>query len=403
MISATEIHNEDTLPARTADLRRLSLTVGVVGLGAWLVLALIPWSRSAALPAYLVAYVFVLGISVGSLGFLMLHLLVGGKWGFLLRRPLEAATTPLLLLLMAALFLPLAVGSEALYAWADPSAVKESLILQNKAGYLNLPFWLGRSALYFVIWTGLAALYRRGSIAQDANADPRPTERAIGFAGPALVVTFLSVTFAAIDWMMSIEPEWYSTIYGVMVMIGWALSALAVGIIVASKLADVRPFSEVADQGGFHDLGNLLLAFTMLWAYMSFSQYLIIWMGDLSEEIPWYLKRSSGGWRWVCAALMIFHFFVPFFCLLIRENKRESTRLQLVAAALLVMHVVNDAWLIIPAFAAQRLQLVALVPALAGVGGIWVALFLRGLTSRTLLPRHDPMLAEALVHHGGGH
>lgn len=395
------IHTEADLVERTEKLRRTSLTVGVVGLGLWLLLALIPGSRAAALPAYLVAYVFVLGISVGSLGFLMLHLLVGGRWGFLIRRPLEAATAPFPV--MAALFLPLALFSGTLYEWANPEAVKGSIVLQNKAGYLNLPFWLGRSVLYFIVWTALAYLFRRGTLAQDATEDPAPTARNQGIAGPGLVVTFLAVTFAAIDWMMSVEPEWYSSIYGVMIMIGWALSALAAGVVVASQLAHVPPFSLVADKGGFHDLGNLLLAFTMLWAYMEFSQYLIIWMGNLTEEIPWYIKRSAGGWRWVCGALMIFHFFVPFFCLLIRENKRESSRLWLVAAALLVMHLVNDVWLIVPAFPAQGLQLLALAPALAGVGGIWLTLFLRDLSSRSLVPRHDPMLAEALAHHGGGY
>ncbi len=395
------VWTEEALPAHTAEFQRLALLVGLGGLGLWVLLALIPWSRPAALPAYLVAYTFTLGLSVGSLGFLMLHHLVGGKWGFLLRRPLEAAT--MALPAMAALFLPLVLFAGTLYAWNDPDVVKKSTILQQKAGYLNFGFWLVRAVLYFGVWIGLAYLMRRGSVAQDATENPAPTERNQAISGPGLVLTFLCVTFAAIDWMMSIEPEWYSTIYGVMVMIGWAVSALAFMIIVASWLAGVRPFSEVADKGGFHDLGNLLLAFTMLWAYMSFSQYLIIWMGNLSEDIPWYLKRSAGGWRLVCGALMLYHFFVPFFCLLIRENKRESTRLWRVAALLLVIHLVNDAWLVIPAFPTQWLQLLALVPALAGVGGIWLAVFTRNLTARTLVPRHDPLLAAALAHHEGGH
>jgi hypothetical protein len=396
--STTAALTEEDLPGRTAQLRRRALLTGGIGLGVWLLLAL--FSR-AAFPAYLAAYVFVLGLAVGSLGFLMLHHLVGGQWGFVVRRPLEAAT--MTLPLMALLFLPIVLGMRSLYEWADPEAVKASALLQQKAGYLNVGFWLVRAVIYFGIWIGLAYLIRRGSVAQDATEDPSPTYRNQAISGPGLVITFLVVTFAAIDWMMSIEPEWYSTIYGVMVMIGWAVSTLAMLIVVAAWLSDVRPLAGLADEEGFHDLGNLLLAFTMLWAYMSFSQYLIIWMGDLTEEVPWYLKRSYGGWRLVCGALIVFHFFVPFFCLLVRANKRRPARLWRVAAVLLVMHLVNDAWLIIPAFPTQWLQLLALAPALAGVGGLWLWAFLGGLTSRPLLPRHDPLLAAVLSHHGGGH
>jgi len=399
--STTAVLTEQALPGRTESLRRKALTAGAAGLGVWLLLALIPGTRAAALPAYLAAYVFFVGISVGSLGFLMLHHLVGGKWGFVVRRPMEAAT--MVLPLMAALFLPLLLGVGTLYEWANPEAVKASTILQHKTGYLNVPFWLGRTVFYFAVWIGLAFAIRRGSVAQDATEDPSPTYRNRTISAPGLLVTFLTVTFASIDWMMSIEPEWYSTIYGVMVMIGWMLSTLAFTILVSSRLSDVRPLADVVDPVGLNELGNLLLAFTMLWAYMSFSQYLIIWMGDLAEEIPWYLKRSYGGWRWVCGALIVFHFFVPFFCLLLRSNKGKASRLWKVAAWLLVIHQVNDAWLIIPAFPTQWLQLLALIPAVAGVGGLWVAFFTRNLTSRTLVPHHDPLLAEALSHHGGGH
>lgn len=399
--SSPTLWTEEGLPARAEGVRGRALRVGAIGLGIWLLLALLPWTRGAALPAYLTAYVTIIGMSVGSLGFLMLHHLVGGRWGFVIRRPLEAAT--MVLPVMAALFLPLLLFSGTLYEWARPEAVQASQILRDKSGYLNVPFWTLRTAIYFGIWTGLAYLLRSGSVAQDGTEDPAPTRRNTTLSAPGLVVTFLTVTFAGIDWMMSIEPEWYSTIYGAMVMIGWALSALAMVILVSSWLHEIRPLSDVADRGSFNDLGNLLLAFTMLWAYMSFSQYLIIWMGDLSEEIPWYLKRSYGAWRFICGFLMVCHFFIPFFCLLVRENKREASRLWLIAAAILVMRLINDVWLIVPAFSHQWLQLIALVPAVAGVGGIWLAFFLRNLTSRSLVPRHDPLLAEALAHHGGGH
>src|SRR5579883_2145175 len=153
-----------------------------------------------------------------------------------------------------------------------------------------------------------------------------------------------------IDWGMSIEPDWYSTIYGAMLLTGHGLATFAVMIIIAVLLADVEPISAIATPNQFHDLGNLLLTFVMLWAYMSFSQYLVIWSGNLTEEIPWYLRRSRDGWRWVCGALMLFHFFVPFFLLLFRESKRDPRILGAIAAAILVMHFVDLVWLIIPAF-----------------------------------------------------
>jgi len=393
----------ENLPERAAHVRRLGLTGGLVGLGVWLLMALF---SPAAYPAYLVAYTYVLGLSVGSLAALLLHHLVGGDWGFVIRRPCEAAVA--VLPLMALLFLPILFGAGSLYEWTDPLKVRGSLTvpavhaIKEKAGYLNIWFWGARAALYFALWVGIATLFRRWSVEQDQTDSPAPTRRRQAFAGPFLVVVFLTVTFAAIDWMMSIEPEWYSTIYGVMVLIGWSLSTLSVTIITATVLRKVRPLEEVATPTGFQELGNLLLAFTMLWAYMSFSQYLIIWSGNLAEEVPWYLKRSIGGWRYLAASLMIFHFFVPFFCLLIRETKRSADRLWRVCVALLVMHFLNDAWLIIPAYPeGQWVSILALAPAAVGVGGLWVASFAHHLTSRPLLPsRHDPLLAEVFAHHG---
>jgi hypothetical protein len=289
---------------------------GAGGLLVWLPFGVF---APSAMPSYLATYTFFLGIGVGSLGFLMLHHLVGGAWGFAIRRPLEAAT--MTLPLMALLFLPIILGMGSLYEWAGADEVSHHETLKLKAGYLNVPFFLIRAALYLGLWNGLAFLIRKGSIEQDQTESPKPTRRNQRISAPGLVGVFITVTFAAIDWMMSIEPEWYSSIYGVMVMIGWALSALAVAVIAASKLSNVRPLSGLVNPEAFNELGNLLLAFTMLWAYMGFSQFLLIWSGNLTEEIPWYLRRSYGGWRIICGLLMIGHFFVPFFCLLIRENK----------------------------------------------------------------------------------
>ena len=403
--------DEEALPSRLEGVRSRALVFGGGALGAGLLWGL--FSPATFFPAYLTAYVFFLGLALGSLGLLLIHHLTGGNWGFLIRRPLEAATMTLPLLVL--LFLPIVLGMTSLYPWThlhDASATGPLLeyltrhkeLLEHKSGWLNVSFWLIRALMYFAVWVGIAFLIRSRSVAQDDTRDPSPTRRNQSISAPAMIALFLSVTFAMVDWMMSIEPEWYSTIYGVMVFTGMGLSALALMIVVSSRLAHVRPLAELASPARFNDLGNLLLAFTMLWAYMAFSQYLIIWSGNLAEEIPWYLKRSVGGWRFIAFALMAFHFFAPFFCLLVRENKRTAERLWRIAAVILVMQVVNDVWLVIPAYPGyMSMKLLALIPAFVGLGGLWAWEFSRQLISRTLVPRHDPMLAESLSHHGGGH
>ena len=373
-----------------------ALLAGGAGLAIGLPLALlVPQCR----PAYLAAFLFWTGISVGCLAILTLHYLVGGAWGFLIRRPLEAAVMALPLL--ALLFLPIVFGLPTLYPWAAPGASADAL-LRHKQPYLNVPFFLVRAALYFLLWGGLGWAFSRGGRAQDRTENPAITWRLQMLAAPALAAVFVSTTFAAVDWGMSIEPKWYSTIYGPMLFVGFVLTALSAMALAGSRLAHVPPLSGLATPVAFHDLGNLMLAFTMLWAYMSFSQYLITWSGNLAEEIPWYLARSAGLWRGVAALLIFFHFFVPFFYLLFRENKRDHRRLARVAVWLLALHVVNDLWLILPAYPSpltNTLANLAFVPAFLGMGGLWTAVFLRQLKGAPLVPRHDPLLAEVLEHH----
>lgn len=396
---------EQSFAALAGLVRSRGLVVGAGALGVGLLVGL--FSPATFFPAYLAVYLFFLGLGIGSLALMMLHYLVGGLWGFAIRRPLEAASMTLPVL--ALLFFPIALAARWLYPWANPEVLAESAAVQFKAKYfLNIPFWLARAAVYHAIWSGFALMIRNRSRLQDASADPALTWRTQAWCAPGLAVVFLSVTFAMIDWGMSIEPEWYSTIYGVMLLIGFGLSSLCVAIVATTALRGVAPLSRVARVEAFHDLGNLLLAFVMLWAYMSFSQYLITWMGNLAEEAPWYIKRSEGAWRWLCGLLMVFHFFVPFFLLLMRENKRESTRLWRIAAAVLGLQLVNDLWLIVPAFTSGGSRwytlavLLCVLPAAAGVGGLWASAYARLLASRPLLPGNDPMLAAALDHHYGG-
>jgi hypothetical protein len=387
-------------PSPTLDFdqaRRKAALVGAIGLAlcavAWLV------NPARFFQSYLVGFMFWVGISVSCLAVIMVHNLTGGLWGFAVRRAAEAGalTVPL----MALFFLPIALGVRYLYPWADPSHVAADPVIQAKVHYLNVGFFLVRAAIYFAIWTTLALLLNWGSNLQDRVEAPYPTHRLETMSGPGMVAYFLAVTFAMIDWGMSLEPDWYSSIYGVMLLVGQVLATLAILIIVTAWLSKTKPLAEVATPQAFNDLGNLLLAFVMLWAYMSFSQYLIIWSGNVAEEIPWYLRRSVGGWRAVAVSLIAFHFFVPFFLLLSRDRKRNANALATVCVPILFMRFVDINWVILPAFPARNmLEFWSVVPAFVGIGGIWIAVFFNRLGARPLLPRNNPQLTAALEHHG---
>ena len=383
------------LPAPWDRLPELGLKVAGGGLAVCLLGGF--FLPGSMFPSYLVAFLFWIKISFGCLFALMVHYLVGGEWGFLIRRPLEAAV--MTLPLMGLLFLPLLLGMHTLYPWTNAPA---DHVIELKRAYLNVPFFVLRAAIYFGLWTFLAVALRWGSGQQEKTDDPRITWRLQTLSGPGVVLTFLAVTFALIDWGMSIEPHWFSTMYPVMILIGGVLAALSAMVITAAALGRVEPLTLMAKPNPFHDIGNLMLAFTMLWAYTSFSQYLIIWSGNLTEEIPWYLVRSEHGWRYVAGVIMVFHFFVPFFLLLFRMNKRLSQNLWRIGAWLLVMQWINDIWLIVPGVhsATWWATPVFLIAALAGVGGLWVAVFSWMLAQRSLMPppRRDPLLAEALAH-----
>jgi len=323
----------------------------------------------------------------------MLHHLVGGRWGFMIQRLLEAGIQTLPL--MALLFIPLLFGLSVLYPWARPEVVAADPLLQQKAAYLNIPFFIVRAAAYFAIWIFLGRLLTTWSLEQDRTADGSLTQRLQRLSGPGLLLYGLTVTFSAIDWIMSLEPKWYSTIFGTIFMVSYGLAALAYVIIVSYLVRDEAPLTQVMSADRFHDLGNLLLAFVMLWAYLSFSQFLLIWSENLAEEIPWYLHRIGGGWEWVAIALIVFQFSLPFILLLSRTTKRSSRILSQVALAILFMHWLDVFWMIAPSFYPARFQLHWLdILAPIGIGGLWLAVFLRYLKARALLPLHDPRFEE---------
>jgi hypothetical protein len=366
----------------------------------------------ALFPAYLVAFLFWVGIALGCISLLLLHNITGGMWGLMIRRPLEAGA--MTIVPMAVLFVPIALGLKTLYPWARPDVVKASPAILHKAAYLNEYAFLLRAGIGFAVWIAIAWLLHYGAIRRAVAGNGGSTRAAwlIQISAPMLGIVFFTGSFAAIDWGMSLEPEWYSTIYGVMVIVGWGLLTFATMILVSAFLArsDIG-YREAATPSRVQDLGNLMLAFVMLWAYMSFSQFLIIWCGNLTEEIPWYLRRTKGGWQYVALALITFHFFVPFFALLFRDIKRKVELLMFVAAAIIVMHLVDLSWLVLPApypalahaagEGGPRIPwgAVFLVPvAVVGIGGASVWAFLWHLQRRPLVP--EELLAATAHEHG---
>jgi hypothetical protein len=351
--------------------------------------------------SYLVGWLFWVGIAVGCLGLAMLNHLTGGLWGLVPRRLHEAAarTVPA----MAVLFLPLLLGLSSLYTWAQPEIAAADEVIQKKALYLNVPFFAGRALLYFVVWTLLAYSLSRLSRLQDAGTDPARDGLLRSISGVGLVVLSGTTTFAAIDWGMSLNPHWFSTMYGVLFIVGWTLSALSFTIVLMSSLAGEEPFAKALQPVTVHDLGKLLLAFTMLWGYVNFSQFLIIWSGNVSEETPFYLRRLAGGWMVMAVLLLVFHFALPFALLLSRPLKRNARVLGAVAALMLLMQLVDLFWLIGPDLVGHGHADVPLrvhwmdLAAVLGLGGLWLFLFARQAQAAPVLPMGEPELRELLA------
>ncbi|HEV8631110.1 MAG TPA: hypothetical protein VGV61_12400 [Thermoanaerobaculia bacterium] len=355
--------------------------------------------------AWLVAWLFWLSVALGCLGLAMLHHLSRGAWGLMVRRPLEAATRTLPLL--AVLFLPLLAGMRELFVWSgaghgEAAAGGEQQL--HNAAYLNVPFFIGRAAFYFVVWVALAWSLSRLSRRQDQTADPALFRRMQAISAAGFLLLALTGTFAAIDWLMSLDPHWQSSLYGLWYFAGLGLSGLTFIVVVANWLAQRSPMAGVLRPQHFHDYGKLFFAFTMLWAYLSFSQFLLIWAGNLPEEIPFYTRRMHGAWAVVSAFLVLAHFVLPFLILLSADIKRRGPTLVKVAVWMLAMRWLDYFWNVAPTLQAVRptasvwgglwIDLAAVV----GMGGVWLWFFVRQLAGRPLLPVNDPFLPEVLAH-----
>ncbi len=397
-MSAAPIHNADLMaPPVVKTIQQRSLVIGLVfsviaGSGAWL-------RHDEFFRAYLMAFMAWLGITLGSMAILMLRHLTKGAWGMVIRRILGAAMR--CVPLMVALFIPLLFGIRRLYIWAQPldgiadKHLREHLQEITKT-YLTVNGFIVRAAIYFALWWVLSFFLTKWSAEQDHPPMRDNSARFKALSGPGLVLYGFTITFAVIDWIMSIDPSWISTIFGLSFLIGQVLAALCFAVVVERILFRYKPMSELLKPEQVQDHGKFMLTFIMMWAYFAFSQWLIIWAGNLPEEITWYMRRLSGGWGYVGLFLVIFHFVVPFVFLISRPFKRDITQLVWLAVWLLLMRYVDLFWIIEPNFSQifNVTWLDVVVP--IAMGGLWLAYFFRNLSTMPLVPAYDVFAVEVL-------
>lgn len=373
--------------------QRRSLTVGVIASALCILgffIAPAPFFR-----AYLPSYLFFLGLGLGSMVMLFVYHLTGGSWGYLIRRILEAGMKTLPLL--ALLFLPVAFGLKYLYPWANPEMVEASPKLQYQQFYLAPAYFWIRAAVYFLLWLGIAFLLSLWSRKEDETGNPRLARRSMRFSGLAAVIYGISIHFASVDWGMSLQPVFHSTIWGPLFALGQLLSAFAFALIMLAILVRQPPLMEVASSKAIGDLGSLLFTLLILWAYLAWFQYMLVWIANMRVDVVWYVPRFHGGWLLVTWAIVLFQFTLPFCLLLLRTIKQNTYRLAWVAGLILFMQLVFMFYQIMPDFRADALLehwIDFLTP--PAIGGLWLAYYLYQLQKMPLLPLNDYNRAAAL-------
>ncbi|HEY3762331.1 MAG TPA: hypothetical protein VGN23_11350 [Verrucomicrobiae bacterium] len=373
-------------------LQKITAVIAIVGLS-FCCLGLV-WDRHVFYVSYLFAFVFWAGLSFGCFYAAMIHYLTGGRWGFPARRFFEAGfmTLPV----MAVLLIPIFFGVHELYPWAQPDIVAADKALQQRSSYENFTAFLARAVVFFNIWIFIAARLRIWSLRQDFTQDAAPTIKIRALSGPAIAIVPLTTSFAFIDWAMSIETNWYSTIFPVIILAGQLLTAFAFVTVVLAWIGNEILSDEQAGKM-FHDLGNFLLAFVMFWTYVAFSQVIIIYSTNLPHEISWYLRRISGGWLVLVAFVALFHFFAPFFLLLFRTVKKNVRTLAVIALLLFIVHALAMYWVVAPTFYPQIHVHWTAFAAWFGIGGLWLTVFLENLKTHPLLARNDPRAPKPIA------
>jgi hypothetical protein len=382
-------------------IQRRGYIAAVIGIVVAIALGFRDWTQF--FHSYLFAYILWMSFAMGCLAILQLHHMTGGRWGLPIRRILEAGSRTIPL--MTVLFIPIAVFMKWIYPWvSNPDVLGTEASDGFRRTYLNHGFFIVRAVIYFAVWNLLAGLLNKWSAEQDRTADVRLKSRMSSLAAPGTILWALTWSWALIDWVMSLESPWFSTIYGMVFMTIAALAALSLSALMLRILNGYEPLRESYEPTHLNDIGNLMLTFTILWTYTSFAQFLIIWSGNLKQEITWYKVRAFSSWGWLGAALLVFNFFVPFFILLQRRVKRRVERLGALAVFILFITLVDVFWQVVPAFPDARAG-VKISPIdvflVIGIGGIWVAAYMRQLKRLPLLPLHDPRFEGVLEHSHG--
>ena len=391
-------------PTTTTGIARWQMPALIVGiLGA--IACAIGWfiDPTTFFRSYLSGYLFWFEIVAGSLGVLCLQYVTGGEWGILIRRPLGAAARTIMWMLV--LFIPVAIGLKYMYVWTDQAALAKDAVLSGKTWYLNPTAFLIRTVFYFLLWILWAWRIRVLSLRFYEDRSPYTDLSRRKWAASGLVMIVLTMTFTGIDWVMSLEPRWYSTMFGINFFISAGLAAYAFVTFFLTRLARTPAMGDILKPNHFRDLGNLMLAFVMLWAYTQFSEFLLMWYANLKEEIPYYLVRRAGAWGAIAGFLIIFHFFLPFFMLLMRAIKDRPGTIGVVAIIILVARYAGIIWLTQPAWSREHFHYSWMALAsLVAVGGLWLFLFIGQLKGQTIIPIHETWVDEALregaVKHG---
>jgi len=388
------IDREQTVQPVIERAQRIASIVAVVGV----ILAIVGFvvNPTQFFHSYLVAFLYCFGLSVGCLAFLMIHYLAGGRWGAAIGDVLRSGSS--LFWLLAIMFVPIILAAPRLYLWSNLAGMASDPGFAHKALWMSIPVWLGRAIVYFTIWILLAYLLDRWFLQWDKTGDSSARRYLRNLSGAGMVLLFLSASFAMFDWVMSLEPEWTSTIYGAMVLLGHSLAAWAFAIFVLTRLRHRWPVREMVSWRQWQDLGSLLLANVIFWAYLSFDQFMLIWVGNLNDQIPWYLRRMTDGWDILGVIVILGQFAIPFLALVLRGVRRNPVALGWIALLLFSCRFLEDILLVEPEFSPvgilQHWQDVAL---LLGLGGTWLTLFLRQLRERLVAVRPYAIFPEHVV------
>lgn len=349
---------------------------------------------------YLTAFVFWLSIALGGLFFIMIHHLTGAQWSTVLRRISEniAATMPLLVIL----FIPILFGVHNLYEWShpklvDPNSSQFDKIIYGKSGYLNISFFYIRSVIYLSVWTWLALSLRKKSLVQDSGHKDNHTKSFKKISAPGIILFSITITFASFDWMMSLDPHWFSTIFGVYIFSGSFLAFLCFLVIMLTSNRTKNSLSNIFTVEHYHDIGKLMIAFVIFWAYMAFSQYFLIWYANLPEENYWFLYRWENSWKFISLIIIFGHFVLPFIALITRAAKRSVMFLSIVAIWILVMHFIDLYWLVLPTHYRDGIHFnIYDVAPLIGIGGLFIWYFWKLHSSRPVIPVGDPTIKNSI-------